>query len=107
MVRAMAWTLGWMRETPAAEIAALLQPEFPDVAQPIFAAAIARYQAACWAPALARLSAGSPAVIRSPVPLLAVPWAPWAARSPAPTPSISAVRPGADRLIGTPRLRVF
>ncbi len=45
MVRAMAWTLGWMRETPAAEIAALLQPEFPDVAQPIFAAAIARYQA--------------------------------------------------------------
>jgi NitT/TauT family transport system substrate-binding protein len=44
-------TLGWFAKTPALEIARLLQPYFPDVAEPIFAGAIDRYRAlGLWGP---------------------------------------------------------
>jgi NitT/TauT family transport system substrate-binding protein len=44
MVRAMAHTLRWMAATPAAVIAETLRDDFPNLPQPVFAAAIARYQ---------------------------------------------------------------
>jgi NitT/TauT family transport system substrate-binding protein len=44
-------TLGWFATTPAVEIARLLKSYFPDVAEPIFAAAIERYRTlGLWGP---------------------------------------------------------
>jgi NitT/TauT family transport system substrate-binding protein len=45
MVQAMHWTLGWIRDTPGAEIHRVLASYFPDVPAAIFAAAIDRYRA--------------------------------------------------------------
>jgi NitT/TauT family transport system substrate-binding protein len=45
MVRAMAWTLRWIRATPGAEIQRALASYFPDVPAAIYAAAIDRYRA--------------------------------------------------------------
>ena len=45
MVAAMAETLGWINDTDGAEVARVLAAYFPDVAPPIFAAAIDRYRA--------------------------------------------------------------
>jgi NitT/TauT family transport system substrate-binding protein len=45
VTRAMSRTLRWFAATPAAEIARALAEFFPDVAPPIFAAAIDRYRA--------------------------------------------------------------
>jgi NitT/TauT family transport system substrate-binding protein len=44
MTQGLHRTLGWFAATPAAEIARALRSYFPDVAEPIFAAAIERYR---------------------------------------------------------------
>ncbi|WP_421995264.1 ABC transporter substrate-binding protein [Reyranella sp.] len=44
MTRALHRTLGWFDATPAAEIARVLRPYFPDVDGALFAAAIERYR---------------------------------------------------------------
>ena len=44
MTQGLHRTLGWFAATPAVEIARALKSYFPDVAQPIFAAAIDRYR---------------------------------------------------------------
>lgn len=44
-IRAVDATLKWFATTPAAGIASLLRPYFPDVAPPLFAACIERYRA--------------------------------------------------------------
>lgn len=44
MTRGLHRTLGWFAATPAVEIARALKSYFPDVSEPIFAAAIERYR---------------------------------------------------------------
>jgi NitT/TauT family transport system substrate-binding protein len=51
MTRGLHHTLRWFAATPAREIAGTLKDYFPDVSQPIFAAAIERYRAlGLWGP---------------------------------------------------------
>jgi NitT/TauT family transport system substrate-binding protein len=51
MTRAMHRTLRWFATTPTGEIAARLKSYFPDIPQPLFAAALERYRAlSLWGP---------------------------------------------------------